>query len=74
MTDEDHFLVKKSLKKGTKYWFEDCYQLSPNGNFKKVKCNSDEPVTNGYICETGLFHRIIILLIHEIQKTLSMES
>lgn len=55
MTDEDHFLVKKSLKKGTKYWFEDCYQLSPNGNFKKVKCNSDEPVTNGYICETENF-------------------
>ena len=55
MTDEDHFIVKKSLKKGTKYWFEDCYQLSPNGNFKKVKCNSDEPVTNGYICETGFY-------------------
>lgn len=55
LTQEDHYLVKKSLKKGTKYWFEDCHQLSPNGVFKQVKCNkltTDEPTTFGYICET----------------------
>lgn len=51
LSEEDHVHVRQNLKKGTRYWFDDCFQLSTSGNFRPVNCDDDTDITNGYVCE-----------------------
>lgn len=43
--------VRQSLKKGTHYWFDDCFKLSTSGAFRKASCEESDEATNGYVCE-----------------------